>query len=276
MHSMGTAPAGWYPVGGGAIRWWDGSQWTAHVARPAPPVVPPKPPHPRHGLPLAVGPLVVILVSLVVSRYILDGLAHFRWPVAVYVLLGGVAGYGPVVAFCWWGSRRWGTGSLRADSGLFIRGVDTGWGPVTWLCCLGAEVVVGVIVVVTGIPIVSNTEDIDSVGADRGYVIALLVLAVVAAPIVEEIVFRGVVMRGLLSHLGPVAAIATQGVVFGMCHFDPVRGSGNVGLIMILSSVGVVLGGAAYLFRRIGPTIIAHAILNALALTLTLTGWADR
>jgi membrane protease YdiL (CAAX protease family) len=106
-------------------------------------------------------------------------------------------------------------------------------------------------------------------------VIALLVLAVVAAPVFEEIVFRGVVLRGLLTHMGPVLAITVQAIVFGLAHFDPVRGTGNIGLIIVLSGVGAVLGGASYLYRRIAPTIIAHAILNAIAMTLALTGWAD-
>ncbi|MCU1360622.1 MAG: hypothetical protein JWN99_1911 [Ilumatobacteraceae bacterium] len=137
---------------------------------------------------------------------------------------------------------------------------------------MGAEIVVGAVVVLAHIPIISNTEGVNDIAADRGYVISLLILAVVAAPIIEEIVFRGVVMRGLLAHMGPVGAVAVQALVFGMAHFDPVRGTGNIGLIMILSSVGAVLGGSAYLFRRIGPTIVAHAILNAIAMTVALTG----
>jgi membrane protease YdiL (CAAX protease family) len=227
-------------------------------------------------MPYALGALATILVSLLISRFALDELVRFHWPIAVYVLLSGLVGYGPVMTFCWWGSKRWGTGSLRADSGLFIRKVDAGWGPVTWLSCIAAQMVIGVIVVLTHIPITGNTESVDDLSADRGYVIALLILAVVAAPIIEEIVFRGVVLRGLLTHMGPVPAIAAQACVFGLAHFDPVRGTGNIGLIMVLSAVGGVLGGAEYLFRRIGPTMVAHAIMNAVAMTLALTGWANR
>jgi membrane protease YdiL (CAAX protease family) len=237
---------------------------------------PPRPPHPRRHLALAIGPLAVILVSLVASRYILDALADYRWPVAVYVALAGVVGYGPVLVFCWWGSRRWGSGSFRGDGGLFFRAVDTGWGPLTWLACIAAQVTLYRIIVATDIPMTSNTEGVDDLSADRGYVLALLVLAVIAAPIVEEIVFRGFVLRGLLSHMGPVAAITVQAITFGMAHFDPVRGSGNIGLVIMLSGVGGVLGGTAYLCRRIAPAIIAHAIMNGLVMAIVLGGWADR
>lgn len=222
---------------------------------------------------MAVGALSTIVASLVVSRFVLDALSTFEWPIAVYIAIAGLIGYGPVLMFCWWGSRRMGSGSLRADTGLFVRKADAGWGPVTWLCCLAAQIVLALVVVVTRIPLTSNTESIDDIHATRGYVISLLVLAVVAAPLVEEMVFRGVVLRGLLSRMGPVAAVGLQGVVFGMAHIDPVRGAGNIGLVIILSGVGCVLGGAEYRFRRVGPTIIAHAIINAIAMTVALSGW---
>ncbi|KRB36383.1 DUF2510 domain-containing protein [Microbacterium sp. Root180] len=35
---MATTPPGWYDDGHGALRWWDGAQWTEHVAAPDPEV----------------------------------------------------------------------------------------------------------------------------------------------------------------------------------------------------------------------------------------------
>ena len=49
---------------------------------------------------------------------------------------------------------------------------------------------------------------------------------------------------------------------------------GNIGLIMVLSSVGSVLGGAAFLVRRLAPTMIAHTILNGVAMAIALSGWS--
>ena len=31
-----TTPPGWYDDGRGALRWWDGAQWTEHVQTPDP------------------------------------------------------------------------------------------------------------------------------------------------------------------------------------------------------------------------------------------------
>lgn len=37
MTNEAMAPAGWYNDGAGALRWWDGTQWTDHFAAPATP-----------------------------------------------------------------------------------------------------------------------------------------------------------------------------------------------------------------------------------------------
>ena len=231
---------------------------------------PPPPPHPTLPLVVAVGALVTILSSLVASRFVLRWLVRYHWPIAAYVLVAAVLGYGPVIAFAVRASRRWGTGRLRDDTGVHFRKIDAGWGPVTWLSCFAAQIALGIIVLLLNIPLKSNTEGIGKLRADRGYVIALLVVAVLVAPIVEEIVFRGLVLRGLLSRMGAVPAVMVQAVLFGSAHIDPVRGAGNIGLVIVLSGVGGVLGGAEYLLRRLGPTMLAHGILNAVALTIVL------
>ncbi len=248
---------------------------TAVVDRPASP--PTRPPF-VSTLPLAgaVGAVVVLTVSLLVSKFLLDATVEFGWPVAIYVALLAAVGYGPSLWWCWYASRRWGTGRLGADIGLTPRLADIGWGPVIWLGAIGAQIAVGAVVVALDLPFVGNTEGIDEITADRTYVVSLVISAVVAAPIVEEMVFRGVVMRGLRSRLPMVAVVMVQGMLFGVAHVDPVRGSGNVGLVMVLSGVGVAFGVAVALLGRIGPSIVAHAIFNGAVLLLVLTGVADR
>lgn len=262
-------PAGWYPdpwIKGG-LRYWDGSGWTATAAAK---VAPPKPPYPTLPLVVALGALLVLTASLVLSKFVLDRLVEQRWPIAIYIVISASIGYLPSLLFGWWASRRWGRASLRSDSGLFFRASDAGWGPVTWLSCVAVQVAIAALVFSFEVPFTGNTEGIGDLADDRGYVITILITAVIAAPFVEEIVFRGLVLRGLLSRMGPVLAIAIQGVLFGVAHIDPVRGEGNLGLAMILSGVGLVLGASAYLFRRLGPTIVSHMITNSVAMTVAL------
>jgi membrane protease YdiL (CAAX protease family) len=271
---MLPTPTGWFPDpwNESGVRYWDGRGWTGHAAMP----VPQPQPHPSLPIRAAWGAVITLLVSLTAGRYLLKAIAGYEWPIAVYVSILAFVGYAPALIWCWYASRRWGSGRFRSDVGLSARWVDAGWGPVTWGACLVTQIVVGLIVVTFKVPFTSNVRDVSDFHADRGYVVSLLVLAVVAAPICEEIVFRGVMLRGLLSRNGAVVAIGVQGVLFGLAHFDPIRGTGNIGLIMVLSSVGCVLGGAAFLIRRIAPTMIAHAIMNAIAMVLALSGWLER
>jgi len=222
------------------------------------------------------GAIGVLIASLLASKYLLDAIIDFGWPVAVYVALLAAVGYGPSLWWCRFVSQRWGTGEFGVDIGLTPRFADLGWGPVIWIGAVAAQVGVGAIVVALGVPLVGNTEGIDEISADRTYVVSLVITAVIAAPIVEEMVFRGVVMRGLRSRLPVVAVVVIQGLLFGFAHVDPVRGAGNIGLVMVLSGVGVAFGVAAALLGRIGPTIVAHAIFNGAVLLLVLSGVADR
>ncbi|MEI8239197.1 MAG: CPBP family glutamic-type intramembrane protease [Actinomycetota bacterium] len=269
---MSTPTPGWYPdpYQPEWRRYWDGRRWTGDVAVPQ--TVPP-PPRPTLPFPVAIGAIVAIAIPLTISRVLLRHLAQYEWPVVVYLVIATVLAYVPPLIFWVYASQRWGSGFRRLDVGLLVKWKDLGWGPVTWLACFGAEVAMAVVVKVTHVPFQNNTESLRDLHDRRGYVVAMLLLAVLIAPIVEEIIFRGLVLRGLQSRMGPVAAIVLQGVLFGMAHISPERGMRNVGLVMVLSAVGVVLGTSAYLLRRLGPTMIAHAIMNGIAMAIVLSGW---
>ncbi len=241
-----------------------------------PAFAPPRPPAPTLPVAAAVGAIGVLTVSLIVSKFVLEALVDYEWPLVVYILILATLGYGPSVLWCRYVSRHWGSGSVGPDIGLEPRWSDLGWGPVIWLAALAAQIAVAAVIIGLGVPISSNTDGITDLRTDRTYVVSIVITAVIAAPIVEEMVFRGVVLRGLRSRLPVVPAILLQGVLFGCAHVDPVRGRGNAGLVLVLSGVGVTFGAAAVLLRRIGPTIVAHAIFNGVVLLIVLTGVADR
>lgn len=242
----------------------------------APTFAPARGPHPTLPIQVAIGAMVVLTVSLIVSKYALNALVSFEWPVIVYVTLLGAIGYGPSLVWVRYASNRWGTGRFFDDVGLRPQFADLGWGPVVWLAAIGTQILMGAIVLGLGVPLSNNTDGISELTNDRTYVVSIVITAVIAAPFVEEIVFRGLVMRGLRSRMAAVPTIVIQAVLFGVAHIDPVRGAGNIGLVLVLSGVGAAFGGAAYLLRRIGPTIVAHAIFNGVVLAIVLTNLIER
>jgi len=114
-------------------------------------------------------------------------------------------------------------------------------------------------------------------GGFRGTDIAIIAfLTVVVVPIVEELTFRGLVLRGFLAGfagagrtLGPTLAIVATGVVFGLAHAEALEFLG-------LMAFGCVLALLAYKFDRLGPSIFAHGTFNLMAILLVVYGGSVR
>lgn len=103
----------------------------------------------------------------------------------------------------------------------------------------------------------------DTAAAHGALQITLLFLFLsVGAPLVEELFFRGMLMRAIDRRYGSVAAIAGSAVVFGLAHFQLLQ-------LPALILFGLVLAILAKRTGRLGPGIVAHATFNA-ATVLTL------
>jgi hypothetical protein len=92
------------------------------------------------------------------------------------------------------------------------------------------------------------------------------VLTVLVVPVVEEVFFRGLLLRGFVRvfrgagrTLGPVLAVTTTGIVFGLAHAELLE-------LLGLAAFGIVLSAMAYRFNRLGPGIFAHATFNLTAI----------
>lgn len=91
-----------------------------------------------------------------------------------------------------------------------------------------------------------------------GSVAVLLLFLAVGAPIVEELFFRGLLLRALLGRTRPAIAVLLSAVLFGLAHFEATQFAG-------LAAFGVVLGVLAWRTGRLTPGIGAHAAFNAVA-----------
>lgn len=104
--------------------------------------------------------------------------------------------------------------------------------------------------------------------------LALIVIALAAvllAPVIEEVLFRGVVLQGLMPRLGfwPAALLSSLG--FGLFH---ATGTG-VEAVPIVVATGVFGLGLCLLARRtgrLGPGIGVHALRNAVAIGVVVLG----
>ena len=94
----------------------------------------------------------------------------------------------------------------------------------------------------------------------------LILLAVVMAPLFEEIVFRGIIMKGLINKgTKPKTAIIISAIVFGLVHANPWQ---FVGAVLL----GSVLGLVYYKTKSLLLPILLHAFNNLCSAILIFYG----
>jgi uncharacterized protein len=167
-------------------------------------------------------------------------------------------------------SRLRGTGSLVRDMGLRFRPVDVVIGPLVGLA--GQFVLVPLLYLPIEHADPSVQHDLSKPaerltgGFHGGNLVIIGVLTVLVVPVIEELLFRGLVLRSLLRVarplgrvLGPAVAIVVTGVLFGLAHFEPLQ-------LLGLAAFGAVLAFMAYRLGRLGAGIFAHATFNLVAI----------
>ena len=161
-------------------------------------------------------------------------------------------------------SRHWGTASLRDDYGLRFRAFDVLGIPIG---IASQAVLVPAIYWVLRV----SPEDVssqartltDRAGTD-GEVVLLVLMVVVGAPIIEELFFRGLLMRAIQARWNDSVALVASALFFALVHFQPLQIPG-------LFAFGLILGTCAQRTGRLGMSILAHAAFNGTAVVMLLT-----
>lgn len=96
--------------------------------------------------------------------------------------------------------------------------------------------------------------------------LALALAIVVVAPLTEEILFRGYALRAISKRWGRWPALLITTTVFGVAH-----GEGA----LLTGALGLIFAWVALRRETIWPTIVAHALINGVSLTLLLSGAAQ-
>lgn len=98
-------------------------------------------------------------------------------------------------------------------------------------------------------------------GADRS-LLGLLLLLVVVAPVTEELLFRGIILRGFLSRYSVVTAVTLSALLFALFHLNPWQFIGAFAL-------GLVFGWWYVKTRSLVPCLVGHGIFNGFPVILS-------
>ena len=171
-------------------------------------------------------------------------------------------------------ARRKGSGSVADDFGFRVRWADVGLGVGT---AVAAQLVVVPLVALLLMPLLGRPEVSgpvqDLVDEARGPAFLGLVLsATVGAPLVEELFFRGLLLRSLQNRFGPALAVAGSSVLFGLAHPNDLSAAGMVLIMVSLAALAVLLAILVVRTGRLGAAIVAHAAFNAINLAVAFLG----
>jgi membrane protease YdiL (CAAX protease family) len=148
---------------------------------------------------------------------------------------------------------------------------DTALSLVPYVLFLIPALVLGITMLVTIVTRAFPLSDSDRALFDTmsGNDLATLLIGCVIAPVVEEMLFRGIILRGFLQRYGRAQAIWGSAALFGLAHM-------NIYQFVAALALGAVSGWLYDRSRSLVPCIALHAAYNtALDLLATTGGDAD-
>ena len=97
--------------------------------------------------------------------------------------------------------------------------------------------------------------------AHGGWTVVLVLVVALGAPIIEELVYRGLILQALQSRLNDWLALVLGAAWFALIHLQPVELPG-------LFAFALVLGIGFQRTGRLGMSVFAHIAFNATGLLL--------
>ncbi len=174
--------------------------------------------------------------------------------------------WGPYVGALLWVSKRNGTGGFIQDFALRFQARDL------WGIPLGMASQLLLVVLVTlpfqwMFPSLFNKEAVEKRANDLfdaaqgGWIVLLIVVVIICAPLVEEIVYRGFIQHNLAVAYGARISLLLASFWFAAVHLQLAEFPG-------LFAFALVLGLCFSRTKRLGLSIVTHVSFNATALTV--------
>jgi membrane protease YdiL (CAAX protease family) len=158
-------------------------------------------------------------------------------------------------------SRRKGVGTLRADFGLVVHAREL------WVITVGVVLEIALSVLIY--PIVNLVHESQDVvkDLDQARGVHLVLIALVAgliAPVCEELLFRGLLLRALRRRVSPDAAVALSALAFALAHPMLSPTWGTFAVVPALFALGAVSGVMALRRGDLSVSILLHVGFNLL------------
>ena len=99
---------------------------------------------------------------------------------------------------------------------------------------------------------------------ERGIQIGTIFFVIVIAPVVEEMLFRNVLLPSLAERFDDVFAIVLTGILFGVMHLESLTS------VPPLILFGILLGVLRQKYKSVMPAIIAHFANNSVVVCFML------
>lgn len=170
-----------------------------------------------------------------------------------------------LAAVTWAIVRRHGVG-LRSALGLGQRWYDV---PVGLVCGLAAQFLIIPLVYLPLRPHIDSGDveeparRIMALAEDPAGAAVVVVAVVLVAPFVEELYFRGLLLRALWGRMGRAVTVALSAVLFGLAHLQILQ-------LPALVVFGLVAGTLVVATRRLAPAMWAHAAFNGVTVVQLL------
>lgn len=121
-----------------------------------------------------------------------------------------------------------------------------------------------------------NTEEASNTSiltdnASEPWIIGIILMVVIGAPVTEELLYRGLLLRILEKQFNLVSAVVLSTVIFAVVHYQSNNTfDQNLVLFASIGTVGAILGVVTARKGRLGPAIIAHFVFNSFGTVASL------
>ena len=119
---------------------------------------------------------------------------------------------------------------------------------------MGLNFIISIIIGLSGLEKYFSYEIVEQIISSGNAMVRILTI-VVAAPVIEELCFRGIILNRLLSWLPLWLAVVIQALLFGIAHLNPVQG-------LYTFVIGLALGWLFIRYRKLWLCMAGHFAFN--------------